>query len=64
MIVSITSSMVQWERDCREKADDGRDVYCQRNHIKKGHKLYPGTAVAFAIKPTAKSLEARKVRVV
>ena len=45
-------------------ADDGSDVYCHRNFVKKGHRLYPDTPVEFEIKPTPKGLQARKVRVV
>ena len=29
-------------------ADDGRDVYVHRNHVKKGHRLSTGTRVVFA----------------
>ena len=43
---------------------DGSDIYVRRNNIKKGHKLYPGTAVEFEVENTSKTPQAKKVKVV
>ena len=45
-------------------AEDGRDVHVSRNHIKKGHQLYPETPVEFEVLTAPRGLQARKVRVV
>ena len=45
-------------------AEDGRDIYVHRNHVKKGHRLYPGTKVEFIVQSTPRGDQAKKVRVI
>ena len=46
-------------------AEDGRDIFCHRNHVKRGHRLFPGSTVEFIVTPSTRGApQAKKVKVV